>query len=210
MTGANLQVMQVVKKCHDVGAVLAVLAGDKLSIKGNKKAPEVSALVALVQQDRRAVLTAVDTFNMQRLAKAFQCEAQPQTITEDNTPAPLVTATLSLGSDEIVWTVEPAATLPLNPDYDAPVTADMLNDAGLFDVGQLAYYKQFVGQVVSDEQMTELYMDAHNHGFALTSAALGNWWDGCDHRVTGARFAKVNQVFKNEHLDGNSTWVWGI
>lgn len=76
-----------------------------------------------------------------------------------------------------------------NPAYDAPVTADMLNDAELFDVGQLAYYKQFVGQVVTDEQMTELYMAAHRNGFKLTSEARGEWWKECNYRVTAARFA---------------------
>jgi hypothetical protein len=51
---------------------------------------------------------------------------------------------------------------------------------------QLAYYQQYVGQTVSDEQMTGLYLSAHRHGFRLTSNPHGGM--GCDHTVTGARF----------------------
>jgi hypothetical protein len=60
-----------------------------------------------------------------------------------------------------------------------PPTADPLQP------DQLAYYKQFVGQVVTDEQMTGLYMAAHRNGFKLTSEAQGNWWAECDYKVTG-------------------------
>jgi hypothetical protein len=50
---------------------------------------------------------------------------------------------------------------------------------------QLAYYQQFVDKVVSDAQMTDLYMAAHRNGFKLTSEAQGNWWAECDYKVTG-------------------------
>jgi hypothetical protein len=52
---------------------------------------------------------------------------------------------------------------------------------------QLAYYQRYVGQTVSDEQMTGLYLSAHKHGFRLTSNPHGGGM-GCDHTVTGVRF----------------------
>lgn len=67
--------------------------------------------------------------------------------------------------------------------YGAAPTA---TDPAPLDAGQLAYYQQFVGKVVSDAQMTDLYMAAHRNGFKLTSEAQGAWWAECDYKVTGA------------------------
>jgi hypothetical protein len=50
----------------------------------------------------------------------------------------------------------------------------------------LAYYQQFVGQVVNDDTMYNLYLSAHKNGFRLTSQPHGGM--GCDHTVTSARF----------------------
>ena len=48
-----------------------------------------------------------------------------------------------------------------------------------FDPGSL------VGKIVSDDEMTDLYMTAHRAGFALTSELV----DNTAHRVTGCRKA---------------------
>jgi hypothetical protein len=61
-----------------------------------------------------------------------------------------------------------------------PPTADPLQP------DQLAYYQQYVGQVVSDDTMFNLYLSAHKQGFRLTSQPRGGM--GCDHTVTGVRF----------------------
>ena len=74
-----------------------------------------------------------------------------------------------------------------NPAYDAPVTAAMLSNADLDpqDPTMLAHYKHYVGKIVSDAQMTDLYLAAHRNGFKLTSEAQGAWWQECDYKVTG-------------------------
>lgn len=70
--------------------------------------------------------------------------------------------------------------------YGAAPTA---TDPAPLDAGQLAYYQQFVGKVVSDEVITGLILDANRHGFQITFDAQGDWRNACDYKVTGARFA---------------------
>lgn len=79
----------------------------------------------------------------------------------------------------------PAATFSLDFEPDPAPIAEPTEPAPL-DAGQLAYYKQFVGKIVSDEAMTNLYLAAHRNGFRLTSEAQGRWWQECDYKVTGA------------------------
>jgi hypothetical protein len=82
-------------------------------------------------------------------------------------PAPIVADDFALTFDDIDTPATPPTADPLQPD-------------------QLAYYQQFVGQVVNDDTMYNLYLSAHKHGFRLTSQPRGGM--GCDHTVTGARF----------------------
>ena len=151
---------QLIIDYRDKGITL-VPDGDKLLVQGSKpSAAMVRRLSALLDKDRAAVLTA-----------AKQVAAMPVQ----------------------VWDLpafdQPPATG--DPRFDAPVTPDMLSDANIAptDKTTLAYYKHYVGKVVCDEVMTTWYMDAHRHGFRLTSTALGCWWEECDYRVTEARFA---------------------
>ena len=88
----------------------------------------------------------------------------------DATPleaAPIVADDFTLTFDDIDTPATPPTADPLQPD-------------------QLAYYQQFVGQVVNDDTMYNLYLSAHKHGFRLTSQPHGGM--GCDHTVTSARF----------------------
>jgi hypothetical protein len=76
----------------------------------------------------------------------------------------------------------PPTVASFDLSFDTPPTPPTADPT---DPAQLAYYQQFVGQVVTDEQMTGLYMAAHRNGFKLTSEAQGNWWAECDYKVTG-------------------------
>lgn len=80
--------------------------------------------------------------------------------------------------------VTPVTEIGNKPVTDPPPIAEPTDPAPL-DAGQLAYYKQFVGKIVSDAQMTGLYLAAHRNGFKLTSEAQGAWWQECDYKVTG-------------------------
>ena len=75
-----------------------------------------------------------------------------------------------------------AAATTFAIDFDPAPVADPT------DPTQLAYYQRFIGKVIGDEAMTDLYLAAHRNGFKLTSEAQGRWWQECDYLVTSARF----------------------
>ena len=71
----DTNVMTTVQNCLDSGVILTLLDGEKLSIKGNKQAPALAGLRALVASNRQAVLTAVEVLTLQRVVNASEWNA---------------------------------------------------------------------------------------------------------------------------------------
>lgn len=77
---ANMDILSIVQDCIDDGVVLTTFDDNKISIKGNKKAPALATLRSLVTQDRAAVLTAIMTTTAK--AAGFGQPAQPELLTQ--------------------------------------------------------------------------------------------------------------------------------
>ena len=181
-----IDAVPTVNTCFDSGVVLTVLDGGKLSITGNKKAPVVNDLVAMIQQDRQSVLAAIETVTMQRAAIAGwnAPRVAPKVVVApvtDVTPVAIATPEPAPQPDLFAA----AETLPkdnIQPEVVATGKTENFSDLNVAtDDLQL-----FVGRIVSDDDMFTLYHRAHLEGARLTSDMMGKRLP-CDHKVTSWR-----------------------
>jgi hypothetical protein len=155
------------------GDTLIIKDAQPLDFNSEPEQPAVDKVAAMAEQLRS--IAALPSFD-ERLDALEPLHAAIGALTYTEVRDPSIAAELLK-----IFKKQSAADSFLNK-YGAktPPTADPLQP------DQLAYYQQFVGQVVNDDTMYNLYLSAHKHGFRLTSQPHGGM--GCDHTVTSARF----------------------
>lgn len=151
---ANMDILSIVQDCIADGVVLTTFDDNKISIKGNKKAPALATLRSLVAQDRTAVLTAIMSITAK--AAGFGEPTQPELLTQ---PA----ETLSEVNIAGVPNGTPGQHLaPLDASADEP--------------------HLFLGRIISQDDMDTLLGRGPVEGFGLQGEWQADTWP-CDWRV---------------------------